>query len=447
MGLTVIECSSSGLDQQQCQVNASSVDKCLPWLRITAIELCTAAKDNFVFESMDRSNRCNPSEERLISFVIDSSGGFHSSTDESNMHPNVPSPSDILTQEKSAFHYKAIVYVLIALFGLGTWTNLAGVWIELPLIVPVLPESWQLPAKLALIINSANVFPILLVFATLIFKLNTAPFEVPVNFVLLCVSITFAVGFALLWNKTASLFGTEQSFYLMVLCFLTAIADCMSSTTFIPFLHRYEPAYLNAYFAGEALTSLLPALLGVTQGVGVSECVPSFDALTNTSSIEISYQPQFSVRTYFLLLSCLPLSALVAFSTLRCMRTGRLKTQSAANRSGHHQSRVFILMENISDIPSIEQTIETIEKIEERLRLERKQEKLPIQTQLRRFAMSEAGVFLLIVFQCSAMLYGACQGLTTFSLNAYSVNTFHYTIIISMLALIHQPMGDRFLSV
>ena len=355
------------------------------------------------------------------------------------MHPHVPSPVDILPNQRSAFHFKAIVYVLVAAFGLGTWTNLAGIWIELPLIVPVLPESWQLPAKLSLIISSANVFPLLVVFATLVFKLNTAPFEVPVNFVLLCLSIAFATCFALLWDKTGSLFGSEQSVYLMLLCFLSAIADCMSSTTFLPFLHRYEPVYLNAYFTGEALTALLPALLGVTQGVGVSECVPTFDSVSNTTSMEIRYQPRFSVRTYFLLLSALPFGALLAFSALRLMRTGRSKGQPAVSRSRHHQSRVFILMDNISDIRSVEQTIASIERIEDRLRDEKRTARLPLGTRLKGFATSEAGVFLLIVFQCSAMLYGACQGLNTFSLNAYSVDTFHYTIIISRMTSINQP--------
>ena len=144
------------------------------------------------------------------------------------MLANSPPHLDIYPTATNRLHLKAIVYILVATFGLGTWTNLSGIWIELPVIVSILPESWQLPSKLVLIISSANVFPILIVFASLVFKLNTAPFEVPVNFVLLLTSITFAIAFAFLWDKTAYLFGTEQSIYLMVLCFVTAIGDCLS---------------------------------------------------------------------------------------------------------------------------------------------------------------------------------------------------------------------------
>lgn len=337
---------------------------------------------------------------------------------------NPPSSVEMHSTSSNRFHLKAIVYVLVTIFGLGTWTNLAGIWIELPIVVSILPESWQLPAKLILIIQSANIVPIFIVTISLIFKLNTASFEVPVNFILLLLSIAFAIAFAYLWDKTAYLFDIEQSIYLMILCFFTAIVDCMSSTTFIPFLYRYEPVYLNAYFLGEALTALLPALVGIFQGIGTSDCVLN-DNQTNGTWIEVQHEARFSVRTYFLLLSSLPFAALLAFSTLRIMKTGRLKTKTSKKESRHHQSRVFILMDNIGDMNFIQNTMKTIDKIENQLKKPEKK------NSFKKFLLSEPVIFLFIVFQCSAMLYGAGQGLTAFSLNAYSATTFHYTIIAS----------------
>lgn len=337
---------------------------------------------------------------------------------------NSPPHVDIIPTPTTRFYLKAIVYLLITVFGLGTWTNISGLWVELPIIVPLLPESWHLPAKLSLIINSANVFPIMIVFASIIFKLNTARFEIPVNFILLCVSITFSFAFALLWDKTDYLFGTKQSIFLMLLCFFTAIADCMSSTTFIPFLHRYEPIYLNAYFGGEALTALLPALLGIFQGIGKADCI-WLDNKINGTLVEVYQPPRFSVKTYFLALSCLPLSALCAFSILNLINTGRLKTKPIVNKSKHHQSRIFILMDNLEDLNIIQNTIQTINKIEDELTKNNKKKDFKI------FPLSQPGVYLFITFQSSAMLYGICSGLTAFSLNAYSATTFHYTIIAS----------------
>lgn len=329
----------------------------------------------------------------------------------------------------SRFHLKALVYVFFILFGLGTWTNLAGVWVELPIIVPILPESWQLPAKLTLLINAANIFPILLVFASIILKLNTASFEVPVNFILLLISITLAISFAFLWNKTSYLFGSEQCVYLMLLCFITAIADCLSSTTFIPFLHRYEPFYLNAYFIGEALTALIPALIGIIQGIGISECM-MLNKQINGTLIQVQYPPRFSVHTYFVILTCLPLVALIAFSSLHFMKTGRIPKAESMKKLRHHQSQIFILMDNIEDINIIQNTIKTINKIENQLENNKKKNKS--QGSFTR----ELILYLFVVFQQSLVLYGMCQGLTTFSLNAYSSTTFHYTIIASKIKTI-----------
>ncbi|CAF3327878.1 unnamed protein product [Rotaria socialis] len=341
---------------------------------------------------------------------------------------NHPLELDTIPTPTNQFHLKAVVYVLVIIFGLGTWTNLAGLWIELPIIVPILPESWQLPAILTLIISAANVFPIIFVFASIIFKLNTSTFEIPVNYTLLLSSIILATAFAYLWNKTDYLFGTEQSIYLMCLCFFSAVGDCLSSTTFIPFLHRYEPFYLNAYFTGEALTALLPALLGIIQGIGKSECTMS-NSTINGTFIQIDRLPRFSVRTYFLILSSLPFAAFLAFSGLYLMETGRMEKKISIKTSKHHQSRVFILMDNnIEDIHVIQNTIKTINKIENQLENNKKK------NQRTTFMTPVTALYLFVIFQQSMMLYGMCPGLTIFSLDAYSGATFHYTIIANSFA-------------
>ena len=48
---------------------------------------------------------------------------------------------------------KPIVDVLAALFGIGAWVAINGLWVELPLIVNELPEKWNLPSYLSVIIQ------------------------------------------------------------------------------------------------------------------------------------------------------------------------------------------------------------------------------------------------------------------------------------------------------
>uniref|UniRef100_A0A8C6XZ72 Riboflavin transporter n=1 Tax=Naja naja TaxID=35670 RepID=A0A8C6XZ72_NAJNA len=53
-----------------------------------------------------------------------------------------------------------VVHLLVCLLGTGSWVAINGVWVELPLIVPHLPEGWLLPTYLTVIIQLANLGPL-----------------------------------------------------------------------------------------------------------------------------------------------------------------------------------------------------------------------------------------------------------------------------------------------
>ena len=50
--------------------------------------------------------------------------------------------------------------VLAILFGTASWISINGLWVELPLLVNVLPESWSLASYLSIIVQIANIGPI-----------------------------------------------------------------------------------------------------------------------------------------------------------------------------------------------------------------------------------------------------------------------------------------------
>ena len=45
------------------------------------------------------------------------------------------------------------VYVTVMLFGMSAWIDITGIFVELPLMVNQLPEGWNLPSYLGLIIQ------------------------------------------------------------------------------------------------------------------------------------------------------------------------------------------------------------------------------------------------------------------------------------------------------
>ena len=50
----------------------------------------------------------------------------------------------------------ALVYVLVILFGIASWVDINGLWVELPILVQNLPEGWDLPSYMAIIIQASH---------------------------------------------------------------------------------------------------------------------------------------------------------------------------------------------------------------------------------------------------------------------------------------------------
>ena len=150
------------------------------------------------------------------------------------------------------------------MFGLGSWLNLNGIWIELPLLIPRLPEKWSLSPQLGMASNLANVGPLLIAFIRYLSRGSTR-YEVPSICVIFLVGICGPFVLSFVWTGKIFLFGQERSIYLLILGFFLALVNCTSSVTYLPFVNRFHPKWLNSYFAGEALSSLIPALLGLLQ--------------------------------------------------------------------------------------------------------------------------------------------------------------------------------------
>lgn len=54
-----------------------------------------------------------------------------------------------------------VVNFLIILFGVSSWVAVNGLWVELPVLVDTLPESWQLASYIVITTQLANLGPLL----------------------------------------------------------------------------------------------------------------------------------------------------------------------------------------------------------------------------------------------------------------------------------------------
>lgn len=164
-----------------------------------------------------------------------------------------------------------LTHLLVCTFGMGSWVAINGLWVELPLLVTELPEGWYLPSYITVIIQLANVGPLLV---TLLHHFRPGCLsEVPVIFTVLSVGTVACILFAFLWNVTSWVLGGHHSITVMVLTFFLALVDCTSSVTFLPFMSLLSTHYLTTFFVGEGLSGFLPALVALAQGSGFTTCI------------------------------------------------------------------------------------------------------------------------------------------------------------------------------
>ncbi|KAM4550017.1 riboflavin transporter 2 [Fundulus diaphanus] len=217
-----------------------------------------------------------------------------------------------------------LTHTLAVLFGMGSWVSINGLWVELPLIVPQIPEGWYLPSYLSVLIQMANVGPL---FVTLMHRFRPGALnETAVIYAIIALGTvaSFLLGF--FWKETVVVAGVPRSLALLVLTFFLAAVDCTSSVTFLPFMMRLQPQYLTTYFIGEGVSGLLPALVALVQGVGVVHCVNSTQSLNRSGNasagagdyrLQARYQPSnFSAEAFFFFLSAMMLVCLLAFLLL-----------------------------------------------------------------------------------------------------------------------------------
>jgi len=287
-------------------------------------------------------------------------------------------------------------------FGIGAWISINGMWVELPLLVQTLPESWNLPSFMSVIIQIANVGPIAyaLLHAALPARVNE---KNGVYFVMVIGTIS-SVLMIFLWRYTTSTDGVEHSSALLALLFFVSLVDCSSSVLFMPFMARFQQIYLTSYLIGEGLSGFLPSLFALAQGVGGNpEC--NVNGTSGASGEPYYPPPRFSVSVFFAILSVMMFSSAVAFIALN-------RSQVAKNQQVQRlPSSVTTLQENVTG--------------EEEEDDERSSTSLPKKT-----------FVILLAIQCWVCMLsnGALPSIQSYSCLPYGNTAYHVAVTLSSMA-------------
>uniref|UniRef100_A0A3B3T288 Riboflavin transporter n=1 Tax=Paramormyrops kingsleyae TaxID=1676925 RepID=A0A3B3T288_9TELE len=156
---------------------------------------------------------------------------------------------------------------------MGSWVSVNSLWVELPVVVSVLPERWNLPAYLSLLVAFGNIGPV-----SMSLMHHFAPGRINerlVIHVIQALAVLASAFLAMFWFREVSVLGEMHSVPYLLLAFVLALVCCTSNVTFLPYMYRYPPEFIRTFFVGQGLSALFPCVVALGQGVGKLECLNS----------------------------------------------------------------------------------------------------------------------------------------------------------------------------
>ena len=207
------------------------------------------------------------------------------------------------------------VYLLVVLFGVGSWVAVNGIWVELPVLVQHAPEGWKLPSIFAVVIQIANIGPVLHTVFNAFFPGKVR--DKSVIYIILLFGVISCCLLGIFWKETGYIGGKEHSVALIALVFCVAFVDCTSSVTFLPFMAVFKKEYMSALFVGGGLSALLPSLLALAQDIPSSgdPCAnyTNSNQSNATGSSNSSDDLHFGTNVFFFGLMIMMICSLLAF--------------------------------------------------------------------------------------------------------------------------------------
>jgi riboflavin transporter 2 len=225
---------------------------------------------------------------------------------------------------------KFLVDILAILFGISAWITVNGMFVQLPLMVQTQPEGWNLPSYISVIIQIANVGPILYSISQ---KFCAGKIKDSlIIYAILTLGSTSSLLMVFFYHKTSIINGSEYSTALFALTFFGALVGCTSSVLFMPFMGNFLEIYLISYFIGEGLSGFLPSAVALIQGVGGN---PVCISQSENSSVLVPYTepPRFSTEAFFCFVFIMMALSTISFILLNNLRFCQSERTDSRTRS------------------------------------------------------------------------------------------------------------------
>jgi Solute carrier family 52, riboflavin transporter len=160
-----------------------------------------------------------------------------------------------------------INFILFVMIGLSSWMLVNGLFVELPILMDVLPEHGRVPAYISLLVQTANLFP--LAYIALLSSASRANIKRRDSLsmiILASCAILVAIFGSFAWQWTVA--DASVSLGLFSFTFLSGGVGAMSTVLYFPFASRFGVDYTSAISTGMGLTALWASVLGIIQNPG-----------------------------------------------------------------------------------------------------------------------------------------------------------------------------------
>uniref|UniRef100_A0A914W7J2 Riboflavin transporter n=1 Tax=Plectus sambesii TaxID=2011161 RepID=A0A914W7J2_9BILA len=249
-----------------------------------------------------------------------------------------------------------IRHILVVAFGAGSWIGINAVWVELPLLVNELPEKWDLPSYMVVLVQITCIAPLLYGVVKHFYRdrLNQ-----PVLIAAFLVLSAFgSLLCALIWRKTTYIGNAEHSGGLFGAFAIISISSTTSDLLFMPYMSTFAPKYLTMFFVGMGVSALLPSVISLIQGVGITRTTEQQLANRTIISTTEYIPPLFSVEVFLFLIFALVIVSFTSFCLLHWTSLG------GRSEMTNDMERKYASEEKSEDDANIgEQTISEAEKI------------------------------------------------------------------------------------
>lgn len=159
-----------------------------------------------------------------------------------------------------------LMWVIFISIGATPWMLANGLFTQLPILIKVVPEGNKIASQLSLVIQIANVAPLLFMFYTRIRNPKNSTWV----FCIVLSSFFASLCLAFFWNHTLH-WGIERSIPLILLGFVVGGIGCLSSVVLWPFAAEFDIRLVSALSTGMGFSGLVPSMIALIQRPGQSD--------------------------------------------------------------------------------------------------------------------------------------------------------------------------------